>query len=80
MIPAIKRQRQVCLCEFKAILVQRVSAMTQDNCNYTKKPCLRKSKEGKVKQNKTKTNKINLKIFFLILLILFDLQPSSAHA
>jgi hypothetical protein len=35
--------------------------MTQDNCNYTKKPCLRKSKEGKVKQNKTKTNKI---IFF----------------
>jgi hypothetical protein len=44
LVPALGRQRQEGLCEFKA------------SQGYSEKPCL-KTKQNKTKQNKTKQNK-----------------------
>ena len=51
LIPALRRQRHVDLCEFEASLVYRASSRTGSIA--TEKPCLEKNKKTK-KQNKKK--------------------------
>ena len=54
MIPALGRQRQVDLCEFKAGLVYRVSSRTV-RAVIQRNPVLKNQKQMKTKQqNKTK--------------------------
>ena len=43
VIPALGRQRQADLCEFKASLIYSVSSRT---ARATKRPCLKKKKGG----------------------------------
>jgi hypothetical protein len=51
LIPALKRQRQVDLCEFKAS--SGIQSEFQDSQGYTEKPCLRTNKQTN-KQTNTK--------------------------
>ena len=53
MILALRRQRQVDLCEFKASLVYRVSSMTEPKLIMS--PCLKKKKKKK-NRNKSSNN------------------------
>jgi hypothetical protein len=53
-ILALGRQRQMDLCEFKAILVYRAS-LGQPGLYYTDKPCLKQQQQQQQQQNKNKT-------------------------
>ena len=48
LIPALRRQSQVDLCEFEASLVYRASAMTGSKA--TEKPSLKEQKQNKTKR------------------------------
>ena len=50
LIPALRRQRQADLCEFKASLVYRASSRTESIA--TGKPCLKKQKKERKKGRK----------------------------
>jgi hypothetical protein len=63
LIPALRRQMQADLCEFKASLVYRVNSRT---ARATQRNLVSK------KQNKTKQNKNNLLINKKIHIIAFD--------
>ena len=52
LIPALGRQRQVDLREFKASLVYRMSSRTDSKA--TEKPCLEKKQTNKKKKKKKK--------------------------
>jgi hypothetical protein len=53
LIPALGKQRQVELCEFKARLVYKA----QDSKDYIEKTCLEKQNKAKTKENKNKNKK-----------------------
>jgi hypothetical protein len=55
LIPALRRQRQVDLCELEASLVYRESEF-QNIQGSTEKPCLKKTKQNKQTKNKTNKN------------------------
>ena len=55
LIPTLRRQRHVDLCEFKASLVYRASSRTGSKA--TEKPCFEKPK-GRKKEKKNKTVQI----------------------
>ena len=66
VIPALGRQRQADLCEFKASLIYSVSSRT---ARATKRPCLKKKKRGGGPRGILIANQIFIKLTVSLILV-----------